>query len=81
MSRTELTTVMMPMYRSPPKIFRVELQATCTRKLVPVIIKLEVPRRQMSPVMSRRMRMVLRCSGMEMRRPNRKLQTHMADMP
>ena len=43
-SRTELIMVITPTYRSPPKLCKVELQATCTMELVMAMTKLEKPR-------------------------------------
>ena len=47
-SRTELMTVMIPTYRSPPYTFRVALHTTCTRQFVPCMMKPDMPRAAIS---------------------------------
>ena len=42
-SRIDVNTVIIPTNKSPPNNCKVVLQATCTKKLVPCIIKFAVP--------------------------------------
>ena len=78
-SRMELITVMIPTYRSPPYICRVELQMICTAQLVMDIVKPVVPSAVMLQTRFHFSRKHFNCRRRMAFFPVRKRRTHKAE--
>ena len=79
--RTELMTVMTLMYKSPPKVRSVALQAACTRLSVKDITKLDAPSAMMRPMQAASGRNPRSCRRNSASGPVKKRSTHNAESP